>query len=69
MKRTVCIRRGCQTDEIAARGLCYAHYQEARRAVLKGTTTWDELESFDLAIPKGSGRRSQLEALIESRRG
>ena len=35
-----------------ARGLCQNHYVSARYHVLKGHTTWEELEEKGLAIKK-----------------
>ena len=45
---------GCLRDgrRIRTRGLCNSCYEQARRLVKDGSTTWEDLEAHDKALPR-----------------
>lgn len=45
-----CITPDCK-GEVTARGLCMSCYTVARRQILRGKTTWLELEQAGKAVP------------------
>lgn len=56
MRKQKCLTPGCNSTSLIARGLCSAHYQEARRMVRDKETTWEKLEKRGLAKPPRYGR-------------
>ena len=50
MSESNCLFPSC-TSEPRARGLCAGHYRVARRLVIRGTVTWDQLEARHKCLP------------------
>lgn len=48
-----CLKPGCERDSyLGSRGLCTSHYAILHAKVKNGRTTWEELESQGLSLPK-----------------
>lgn len=57
-QQAACLVKGCNRKQYS-RGLCTTHNRTAADNVAKGKTTWEELESFGMALPtKRPGRKS-----------
>lgn len=57
--KPICILRNCTATRLT-RGLCRQHYDRARRIVLRGLDTWENLVRRGHALPKRKFRRGHL---------
>jgi hypothetical protein len=65
-----CVSPECKSSNkwVYARGLCGACYNQARRMVERGVTSWEELERFGLSEATNKGTESTLLIALEKAR-
>ena len=56
MDKVICLVPGCTADEFS-RGLCVTHYQNARRLIKRGKTSWEKLESLGKSVGRKNKER------------
>lgn len=63
--RVNCIKPSCE-NVINTRGLCLAHYHQARRLIQAGSTTWERLRANGKSLPSREDKSKVTQAWFMS---